>query len=132
MEIPEAAVIIGFVVLVLAGLALFVMRAGNQPRLAGIERADASNPALVTAGRQIYLTRCAGCHGANGQGAAGWQQRGPDSPPLAPPVDARGPSPQRSDAWLFAVIQQGGQAVAAPGTTSGMPGFGASLSDSEI
>lgn len=127
----QMALVVGFVVLVLVGLGVFAVRSLGQPRLSGVSRADAGDPALVAAGRQLYLTRCAGCHGAGGQGAPGWAGRAPDDRTQAPPIDASGPMPQRSDAWLFAVIKQGGQAGPA-GAPSAMPGFGGSLSDSEI
>jgi mono/diheme cytochrome c family protein len=128
----QTIVIAVFAALVLVGLGVFFARAGGQPRLSGIERADPRSPTLVAAGRQLYVSRCAGCHGAGAQGAAGWQSRSPGGVQPAPPLDGGGPAPQRTDARLFAVIKQGGQPFAAPETVSAMPGFGANLNDAEI
>jgi mono/diheme cytochrome c family protein len=109
------------VVLLLIGAVIWTVLSRTRPQPGSIAGADADNSALVALGRQLYATRCAGCHGASLEGT-----------PAAPPLDASGPSPQRSDAWLFAIIKAGGQAVAPPGTTSAMPAFGAGLSDEQI
>jgi alcohol dehydrogenase (cytochrome c) len=62
------------------------------------------------AGRQVFVTRCAGCHGTDGNGGE-----------LGPNIAVRVPT--RTDQELTTVVRQGL-------TASGMPAF-ASLSDSE-
>ena len=58
--------VIGFaVVIVLIGVAIAVIRSRAQTDLGGISGADPTNAALVSAGRQVYDTRCASCHGAD-------------------------------------------------------------------
>jgi len=39
---------------------------------------------------------------------------------------------RRDDRWIFTTIKEGGQATAAPGTTSAMPAFGGGMSDEQI
>ena len=126
----QMVAITGFAVLVLIGLAVFFVRAARQPRLVGVDHADASNPTLVAAGQQLYLRGCAGCHPLTSARQPDWQRRGPH--PLLPtrPSGTGGPAPQRSDAWLFTLIRQGGQATG-PGAISGMPAY-SHLSDGEI
>lgn len=91
-----------------------------------------SEAQLVDLGRQVYGLRCASCHGVNLEGQPGWQNAPPGGPGPAPPLNANGPSPQRSEEWLIRVIRDGGTAVAPPGYRSGMPAYGAVLSDQEI
>src|SRR5215470_11679076 len=63
------------------------------------------------AGRQVFVARCAGCHGTDGNG-------GELGPNIAPRV------PARTDQELTAVVRQGFVA-------SGMPAF-ANLGDSDV
>ncbi|HZB95405.1 MAG TPA: cytochrome c [Herpetosiphonaceae bacterium] len=114
-------------------LATFLLRGGSPVATtapgATATPAETAVPAsadTVALGKRLYATNCAGCHGANLEGAPGG---GPDA---APPLNASGPARQRSDTWLFTTIRDGGQATAPPGTTSFMPAMGGSLSDAEI
>lgn len=110
-----------FFVLVLIALVVFGLRRAGRASIPQIGRADPDNAAQVALGQSIYATRCASCHGANLAGTT-----------AASALDASGPAARRSDAWLFTTIKQGGQATAAPGTTSLMPAFGGGLSDEQI
>jgi mono/diheme cytochrome c family protein len=123
--------IIGFVVVCLLALVVFAVRSGSRPATLSLERADVTNAQALAQGRQVYLTRCAGCHGSDLKGAQGWPQRGSNGVMPASPLDASGRAWQRDDQWLFITIKQGGQATAAPGDTSGMPAF-AGLTDADI
>jgi mono/diheme cytochrome c family protein len=49
----------------------------------------------------------------------------------ASPLDQSGNAWQRDDQWLFTTIKLGGQATAAPGYSSAMPGF-STLTDADI
>jgi mono/diheme cytochrome c family protein len=77
-------------------------------------------------GRDLYVERCVLCHGSSGQGWD-WSQK-VARPPVDVP-DLAQVAPQRSDAYLFAIIKDGGEAVA---RTRFMPPFGFQLSDAEV
>jgi mono/diheme cytochrome c family protein len=125
--------VIGFCILiVLAAVAAVMVRGRARPDLGGVAGADPANTALVAAGRQIYDTRCASCHGASLEGQPSWQQSRAGGVLIAPPLDGTGTAWQHSDQWLFAIVKQGGQGVAPPGTVSAMPAFGGGLGDEQI
>lgn len=86
-------------------------------------------------GRDLYVEHCASCHGAELQGQPEW--RSPDEEGLypAPPHDETGHTWHHDDTMLTDTITRGGQAVLDDlnvSFTSGMPGFGAVLTDSAI
>jgi mono/diheme cytochrome c family protein len=92
----------------------------------------ALDPSQVARGRQIYIQRCASCHGQQAEGAPNWQQpdaRG-DLPP--PPHDDSGHTWRHSDAQLTEIIRQGlrDRFNKTPALT--MPSFKDRLSDAEI
>ena len=62
----------------------------NLPRRSVASRADPSDASLVPQGQQVYLARCASCHGANLEGQPNWQQELPGGGRPAPPHDASG------------------------------------------
>jgi mono/diheme cytochrome c family protein len=117
--LSQRALLIGFVAVALIALAVFFLRRGARPDLAGVARADPANVELVVAGENLYATRCAGCHGAAAAGAT------------APALNAAGTAWQHDDQWLFTTIKRGGQATAPPGATSAMPAF-ESLTDGQV
>jgi mono/diheme cytochrome c family protein len=123
--------IIGFVVVCLLALIVFVVRSGSRPTSASIDRADVTNAVAVAQGKQVYTTRCAGCHGSDLKGEQGWPQRRPNGAMPASPLDQSGRAWQRNDQWLFTTIKHGGQATASPGDISYMPAFGG-LTDADI
>jgi cytochrome c oxidase cbb3-type subunit 3 len=96
--------------MVLAGMTLFAFAVSAQ---------EPGNPktgsqTLRQSGRKTFVTACAGCHGLDGRG-------GKHSPNIA----TRREVLRLSDAQLSGIIRNG--------TPSGeMPGFGASLDDSQI
>ena len=94
--------------------------------------ADADNPQQVALGKGVYAAQCASCHGVRLQGQPDWRGRNPDGTLPAPPHDASGHTWHHPDGQLFDVTKRGGQASAPPGFTSAMPGFGATLGDTEI
>ena len=81
-------------------------------------------PRAATPAQRAYLTHCATCHGANGQGS--WRSTiflvRPGN--LADPRATDG----LGDEFLFTLIKHGGAPIGKPG----MPAFGYHLSDEEI
>ncbi len=81
-------------------------------------------PKTATAVQRTYLSRCAGCHGANGRGS--WRA----TIFLIRPGDLtdRETMSRLSDDYLFGIIKDGGATIGKPG----MPAFGYHLTDPEI
>jgi len=90
----------------------------------------------ILAGKVIYGDNCASCHGANLEGQPNWQEQNADGTYPAPPHDETGHTWHHDDKMLFDYVRNGGAAtLAAQGVTSlksGMPAFGAILTDDEI
>jgi mono/diheme cytochrome c family protein len=123
---------IGFVLVCLLALAVFVIRSGSRSPIASTDHANVTSAELVAQGKQVYLTRCASCHGSDLKGEQGWPQRRPTGVMPAAPLDQSGQAWQRDDQWLFTTIKHGGQATASSGSTSYMPAFGGGLTDADI
>ncbi len=81
-------VIAGFLVFVVAALAIVVVRT-NQPDPTSTVVAGQSNAELVTRGRQLYSTACATCHGDDLQGDPRWPQPLPNGTLPASPLHGR-------------------------------------------
>jgi mono/diheme cytochrome c family protein len=90
-----------------------------------------ASPCQAQDGKQIYLDRCASCHGANLKGQPNWKQRLPNGRLPAPPHDATGHTWHHSDRQLFRIVQEGPGAMM-PGYGTDMPGFGDTMTDEEI
>jgi mono/diheme cytochrome c family protein len=116
--VSQRNIAIAIVAIVLVGI-IFLGVAGARreaqpqtPELSGINSADAGNTQLVSAGREVYSTYCQACHGVAFQGNAN-----------IPALGGSSSTPTRSDAELFAIVQNG---------QGNMPAFGNSLSDTSI
>jgi mono/diheme cytochrome c family protein len=77
-------------------------------------------------GEDLYLEKCVLCHSSHGQGWD-WSKR-VEKPPIPIP-DLTRVVPQRTDKYLFDIVQGGGEAV---GKTRLMPSFGFQLTDGEV
>jgi mono/diheme cytochrome c family protein len=130
--LSQRNLVISFVVVCALALLVFFIRSGSRSATAPMDHADVANAAFVAQGKQIYATRCAGCHGADLKGEQGWPQPRPNGSLPASPLDQSGTTRQRDDVWIFTTIKQGGQVTAAPGSTSSMPAFGGGLTDTQI
>ena len=89
----------------------------------------------VSLGETLYLENCASCHGSNLEGQPDWRSPGPDGRLPAPPHDETGHTWHHPDSVLFLYTKLGGsEALALQGVdfNSAMPGFGGTLSDTEI
>ncbi|MDN3519066.1 c-type cytochrome [Aquisalimonas lutea] len=104
---------------------------------AGITVADDSKPPslsdeLVERGQEIYQESCASCHGANGEGAANWQERNSLGELPAPPHDEDGHTWKHSDALLYRMVRDGWRHPFNETDRLTMPSFEAVLSPQEI
>ena len=84
-----------------------------------------------SAGRELYLANCAGCHGVDLEGQPDWMKRNDNGRLPAPPHDETGHTWHHSDKQLFTITKFGLQAIA-PGYESDMPAFENVLTDDEI
>jgi mono/diheme cytochrome c family protein len=100
----------------LLGLAVVLLAATAAAELRG----DA------TRGRELYAEKCVLCHGGRGEG---WDWGKKVEKPPVPVPDLATVASQRDDAFLFAVVRDGGEAV---GQSRFMPPFGFQLSDQEV
>lgn len=102
----------------------YVMRFGVDPKYAAAVSPLRATPANVEAGKKLYESNCAACHGARGFGD------GPAAKALDPPparLAGLGRTPMMSDGYLYWTIAEGGAPV-----KSAMPPFKASLSQDDI
>lgn len=106
--------------------------AAPTPRASSTEAGVAVVETAKAPGKQNYLTHCSSCHGVNGEGQPNWLIPGPDGTLLAPPHNNYGHTWHHGDGYLFAVTKRGGSPFMMPGQPSGMPGFDAQMTDSEI
>lgn len=83
-------------------------------------------PGSAITGMDLYETRCAACHGANGDG----EGYAADALTMVKPADFRTDSLVVAENWegLFQRIQEGGRSVHG----SSMPPWGVALSDAEM
>lgn len=81
-------------------------------------QADLADPKLVTAGKSVYASQCASCHGARLEGQPEWRTRRDDGRLPAPPHDATGHTWHHPDDVLFDIIKNG---VGAKLPTRGRP-----------
>lgn len=89
----------------------------------------------VAAGETLYQANCASCHGKRLEGAADWREARSDGTFPPPPHDRTGHAWHHGDTLLFNYTKLGGKVMLARGdviSPSGMPGFGATLSDQQI
>ncbi len=95
-------------------------------------QADWNNAEQVALGEKVYVSFCAGCHGANLEGQPDWQKRLPLGNFPAPPHDETGHTWHHPDQWLFDIVKDGGQRFAPPRYRSAMPAYRDMLTDEEI
>ena len=92
---------------------------------AGVKRVHDAQ--LIAMGEEVYLRHCRGCHGANGEGAENWRQKGPDGRYPPPPLNGSGHAWHHPNAVLIDIITNG----SAQGQGN-MPAWGDKLSSDEI
>lgn len=101
--------------------------------LIGLAASDAYASAdIIAQGQQIYVARCASCHGETLEGQPDWRSPLPSGRLPAPPHDASGHTWHHADDLLFRIVKEGTAAVVGGGYESDMPGFSGEMSDTEI
>ncbi|KJS39499.1 MAG: hypothetical protein VR70_07850 [Rhodospirillaceae bacterium BRH_c57] len=95
-------------------------------------QADLADPKLVTAGKSVYASQCASCHGARLEGQPEWRTRRDDGRLPAPPHDATGHTWHHPDDVLFDIIKNGVGAKLPTTYETDMPVFRSVLTDDEI
>ena len=80
-----------------------------------------------TQGLKLYQQACSGCHGKQGEGAPGWQQRDKDGKFLPPPLNGRGHTWHHPRAVLLDIINDGTRRLG-----GNMPAWKDTLSDEQI
>ena len=108
--------------LAIALLIAVLLRGG----LSGVDRQT------IAQGREIYLARCAQCHGKNLEGQKDWQTPLASGRMPAPPHDATGHTWHHADSVLAGVTKHGLKPYAGEDYQSDMPAFDGILTDAEI
>lgn len=116
------------VAIVVTGVVMLV-----EKRLASTATdADAERPAQVALGRALYRQHCSYCHGSEREGHEDWRPGAAAASDLAPALDERSPSVDRTDREIFERVKFGGQPFLPPTTRSQMPAFEFNLTDAQI
>ncbi|KJS38324.1 MAG: hypothetical protein VR70_10210 [Rhodospirillaceae bacterium BRH_c57] len=95
-------------------------------------QADPADLQLVAAGKSVYASQCASCHGARLEGQPEWRTRRADGRLPAPPHDATGHTWHHPDGVLFDIIKNGVGAKLPTKYETDMPEFRSVLTDDEI
>ncbi|MEM9343238.1 MAG: c-type cytochrome [Pseudomonadota bacterium] len=110
------------------GVLAYVLLGAAAPTPA-IPFQDASR---VAAGAELYADHCAGCHGAELQGAPLWQYPDVEGYMPAPPLNGSGHTHDHSDLILFQTVKLGPEATVCTNRRSRMGGYAGVLSDEDI
>lgn len=120
--------IAAIVAIVVTGVVMLV-----EKRLASTATdADAERPAQVALGRVLYRQHCSYCHGSDREGHEDWRPGTTAPSGLAPALDERSPSVDRTDREIFERVKFGGQPFLSPTVRSQMPAFEFNLTDAQI
>jgi mono/diheme cytochrome c family protein len=94
--------------------------------------ADAGDNSNVRLGKELYIQRCASCHGRNLQGQPLWQVKDQYFGRRAPALDLTGRTWQHADEDLFNMTKYGRFSESTEAEHTAMPAFRDVLGDHEI
>ncbi|MGH6854417.1 MAG: c-type cytochrome [Aestuariivirga sp.] len=97
-----------------------------------LNAAPGIDPRTLVQGREIYLARCAQCHGKNLEGQKDWKTPLASGRLPAPPHDVTGHTWHHADSVLVGVTRHGLKPYAGENYESDMPAFDGILTDAEI
>lgn len=119
---------VGISILLIAYIASLGVYASKRQSVPN--RLNSDDLALVKAGKAVYATNCAACHGAQLEGQPDWRRAGPDGRLPAPPHDETGHTWHHPDDYLIHVVDKGIVAGVdrPPDYQGNMPAFGGVLS----
>lgn len=86
----------------------------------------------LVAGRRIYATQCAACHGPHGEGAPAWDQPNDAGELPAPPHNAEGHTWKHADAMLYRIVKSGWRDPFNKTSRMTMPAFETVLTPAEM
>ena len=94
--------------------------------------ADDLFPETLALGKEIYVAKCASCHGVNLEGQPDWKRRLSGGKMPAPPHDVTGHTWRHSDQDMFRIVKEGVAAVVGGDYQTDMIAFQGVLSDDQI
>lgn len=112
-------------------LACAVLLAAWLVGCTGEPQADSANSAQIQAGKALYGTYCAVCHGAELQGQEDWKSRSQAGKLPAPPHDASGHTWHHDDETLLNITMFGLEKYAGPDYKTDMPKYAGVLSNQQ-
>ena len=113
----------------LTSLICCVALSGCEATAEGIPYLDKQK---IFAGKILYDSNCASCHGVALEGQPNWQKRSSTGHLPAPPHDETGHTWHHPDQMLFEFTKYGPQRYAGADYKSAMPAYEGKLSDEQI
>lgn len=95
-------------------------------------RPPPSDRQQVDTGRVLYQQQCAACHGVQGEGKPGWQERDVRGELPPPPHGPEGHTWKHADGMLYRIIRDGWRDPFNKTKRLTMPAYGETLSPGEI
>jgi len=123
-------------IMTLTLLLLFIVGCSDESQQAGsvetsttvtVEPVLKTDPVRYTRGLKLYQQTCGACHGKQGEGAPGWQQRDKQGKFLPPPLNGSGHTWHHPKAVLLDIINNGTLRLG-----GNMPAWKDKLSDDQI